>query len=242
MYNHINYYGSIMRLYLNLIFSVLIISFQTIPIKAEVTLNYLISDNSSPFYLKMLEAIPDEGKIQIGPDNAKNTIIEFFDYFCGYCKKIHPELIFYYIYGLLNSRNYLRKYKEQLRLDFPKIYFRKKEKEFLRISELGKKLTQIQLNKNCNSENFFQGNDLKFIKKKYEIVNEKLFINETSFFIVNNDTAKFEIGGYKILEKYINSREDFLNESKSISEINNLIYRINETINIQKIIDDEFNF
>jgi len=92
-----------MRLYLNLIFSVLIISFQTIPIKAEVTLNYLISDNSSPFYLKMLEAIPDEGKIQIGPDNAKNTIIEFFDYFCGYCKKIHPELI-----DLANSNNDVR--------------------------------------------------------------------------------------------------------------------------------------
>jgi hypothetical protein len=172
-----------------------------------------------------------------------NFQTDFIEYVNNkYSKKIHPELIFYYIYGLLNSRNYLRKYKEQLRLDFPKIYFRKKEKEFLRISELGKKLTQIQLNKNCNSENFFQGNDLKFIKKKYEIVNEKLFINETSFFIVNNDTAKFEIGGYKILEKYINSREDFLNESKSISEINNLIYRINETINIQKIIDDEFNF
>ena len=92
-----------MRLYLSLIFSVLIISFQAIPIKAEVTLDYLISDDSSPFYLKMLEAIPDEGKIQIGPDNAKNTIIEFFDYFCGYCKKIHPELI-----DLANSNNDVR--------------------------------------------------------------------------------------------------------------------------------------
>ena len=26
-------------------------------------------------------------------DNAKNTIIEFMDYFCGYCKKVHPELL-----------------------------------------------------------------------------------------------------------------------------------------------------
>ena len=31
--------------------------------------------------------------IQIGPDDAENTIIEFMDYFCGYCKKIHPELM-----------------------------------------------------------------------------------------------------------------------------------------------------
>tara|TARA_B110000438_G_scaffold183849_1_gene175629 strand:- start:73 stop:693 length:621 start_codon:yes stop_codon:yes gene_type:complete len=82
-----------MRLYLSLIFSVLFISFQSIPSRAEITLDYLIFDDSIPFHLKILDAIPDEGKIQVGHDNAKNTIIEFFDYFCGYCKKIHPELI-----------------------------------------------------------------------------------------------------------------------------------------------------
>ena len=82
-----------MRLCLILIFSVLFINFQSLSTRAETTLNYLIFDDTTPFYLKILESIPDEGKIQIGPDNAKNTIIEFFDYYCGYCKKIHPELI-----------------------------------------------------------------------------------------------------------------------------------------------------
>ena len=84
-----------MRLSLGLIFSVLFISIQSFSAGAETTLEYLIFDDSIPFHLKILDAIPDEGKIQVGPDNAKNTIIEFFDYFCGYCKKIHPELIFF---------------------------------------------------------------------------------------------------------------------------------------------------
>ena len=92
-----------MRLSLRLIFSVLFINIQSISAKAEITLNYLIFNDTTPFHLKILDAIPDEGKIQVGPDNAKNTIIEFFDYFCGYCKKIHPELI-----DLTNSRNDLR--------------------------------------------------------------------------------------------------------------------------------------
>ena len=35
-----------------------------------------------------------------GPENAENTIIEFLDYFCGYCKKIHPELM-----KLVKTRN-----------------------------------------------------------------------------------------------------------------------------------------
>jgi len=82
-----------MRLYLNLIFTVLFINLISISIKAEITLNELIFDDTKPFNLKILNAIPEAGKIQIGPDNAKNTIIEFFDYFCGYCKKIHSELV-----------------------------------------------------------------------------------------------------------------------------------------------------
>ena len=60
---------------------------------AEMTLEKLFFDNSQPFHLKILEAIPENGIVQIGPENAENTIIEFLDYFCGYCKKIHPELM-----------------------------------------------------------------------------------------------------------------------------------------------------
>ena len=59
----------------------------------EMTLNELFFDESKPYHLKMLDALPDSAIIQIGPDDAKNTVIEFMDYFCGYCKKIHPELI-----------------------------------------------------------------------------------------------------------------------------------------------------
>ena len=91
-----------MRLYISLIFTVLLLSLN-ISVKAEMTLNELIFDESKTFNLKILEAIPEAGKIQIGPDNAKHTIIEFFDYFCGYCKKIHPELL-----DLVKSRDDVR--------------------------------------------------------------------------------------------------------------------------------------
>ena len=60
---------------------------------AEMTLENLIFDDSKPFHLKILDSLPEKAIIQIGPNDAKNTIIEFMDYFCGYCKKIHSELI-----------------------------------------------------------------------------------------------------------------------------------------------------
>ena len=70
---------------------------------AEMTIENLIYDDSKPFHLKILDTLPSEAIIQIGADDAENTIIEFMDYFCGYCKKIHPELI-----ELANERNDVR--------------------------------------------------------------------------------------------------------------------------------------
>ena len=59
----------------------------------DITLNELFFDDSKPYHIKILEALPKHAIVQIGPDDAENTVIEFMDYFCGYCKKIHPELI-----------------------------------------------------------------------------------------------------------------------------------------------------
>ena len=59
---------------------------------ADMTVEKLIFDNSQPFHLKILEVLPKEGIIQMGSNNSKNTVIEFMDYFCGYCKKMQLEL------------------------------------------------------------------------------------------------------------------------------------------------------
>ena len=68
-------------------------SFTNVFANKTMTLEELFFDNSKPFHLKILQAIPEKGLVQIGPADAENTIIEFMDYFCGYCKKINPELM-----------------------------------------------------------------------------------------------------------------------------------------------------
>ena len=60
---------------------------------ADITINELIFDDTKPIHLKILETLPKEAILQVGADDAENTIIEFMDYLCGYCKKIQPELI-----------------------------------------------------------------------------------------------------------------------------------------------------
>jgi protein-disulfide isomerase len=67
--------------------------FPTNVLSGDITLNELFFDDAKPYYLKVLDALPESAIIAIGPQDAENTIIEFMDYFCGYCKKIHTELI-----------------------------------------------------------------------------------------------------------------------------------------------------
>ena len=66
---------------------------QIIASSDDITVKELILGDQKDFHLKILKAIPENGQISIGPKNAKNTIIEFFDYKCGFCVKMHPELV-----------------------------------------------------------------------------------------------------------------------------------------------------
>ena len=82
-----------MRYFKQLYLLIIITALSCLPLKAEVTVKDLFFDESKPFHLKIIDVIPKQGILQIGNDDAKNTIIEFMDYFCGYCKKVHVELL-----------------------------------------------------------------------------------------------------------------------------------------------------
>jgi protein-disulfide isomerase len=82
-----------MRYFKHLYLLIIITALSCLPLKAEVTVKELFFDESKPFHLKIIDVIPEQGILQIGNDDAKNTIIEFMDYFCGYCKKVHVELL-----------------------------------------------------------------------------------------------------------------------------------------------------
>ena len=83
-----------MRYYLAKFSVFIFLLFPTHVLGNDITLNELFFDDSKPYYLKILDALPESAIISIGPLDAENTVIEFMDYFCGYCKKIHSELIY----------------------------------------------------------------------------------------------------------------------------------------------------
>ena len=71
------------------------IFFQTYSLNvwSEITFKPLFDKSDKFFANKILEIMPSLNYLRIGNPNAKNVIIEFVDYNCGYCKAIHNEII-----------------------------------------------------------------------------------------------------------------------------------------------------
>ena len=63
-----------------------------------------------------------------------------------YKRKIKNEEIFYYIYGLLNSKEFIDKFQNSLNKELPRIPYIKKFDDFLNFSKIGKELANLLLN------------------------------------------------------------------------------------------------
>jgi predicted helicase len=150
-----------------------------------------------------------------------------------------PMDILDYIYAVLYSNKYRKKYNVQLLRNFPKIKFPKNKDEFNSLIVLGEKLRKLHLqeliieNKNINYP--INGNDI-IINKYIKYENNKIFINENQYFDnVKEEVWNYFIGGYRPAYQWIKAKNDKVLKSK-INYIN-ILNSIEETINTQKEID-----
>ena len=81
------------NLYKILVFNFFVVIFSSSQLSAEITLKPLYEKTGRDLAERMIEVMPSLNALSIGNENAKNIIVEFLDYNCGYCKKIHPELM-----------------------------------------------------------------------------------------------------------------------------------------------------
>ena len=97
--------------------------------------------NVFPLYL-----YPTENEANLGEQRKPNldkTIWQKIDACLG--DKTTPEQIFDYIYGVLHTPSYRERYKEFLKIDFPRIPYPQNAEEFNRIASIGEKLRKLHL-------------------------------------------------------------------------------------------------
>lgn len=158
-----------------------------------------------------------------------------------YKKHISPEEILYYIYAILYSNIYRKKYVDFLTIDFPRIPFTKDYKLFSKMSEFGHNLIDLhlvesQMLNKIISKYEGESNSDKIEKIIYDETNKKIYINKDKYFSnVASEVWNYYIGGYQVLQKYLKERigRTMDNPEYFCKVISSIYY----TIDIQKNID-----
>ena len=167
-----------------------------------------------------------------------------------------PEQIFYYIYAVLNSNIYRKKYSDFLKKDFPCIPFTSNHNVFINIGKLGQELADIHLMKSDKLNKSFSrfeisgnntvkkveyipvGSGLVPAQKKDSKENGKVFINKTQYFSdIDKDIWDFQIGDHKIMYDWLKSRKNRTLYSEQIQNYIKIAQALKLTIKYHKKID-----
>jgi predicted helicase len=163
-----------------------------------------------------------------------------------YKKEPEPEEIFYYIYAVLYSNTYRRKYQEFLKIDFPRIPFTRNYKLFGKLVRLGEQLTNLHLLKSPELNNpitkFHGGNSNKIEKREYQENKKRIYINNLQYFEgITSKVWNYYIGGYQVLDKWLKDRKGRSLSSEDIKHYCKIVTALFKTIDIQERIDQFYS-
>jgi predicted helicase len=151
-----------------------------------------------------------------------------------------PIDILDYIYAVLHSPTYREKYKEFLKIDFPRIPYPKNKDTFWQLVKLGGTIRQIHLLESPTVEKYItqypiDGNN-EVGKTKYQ--DGKVYINDTQYFANVPQTAwDFYIGGYQPAQKWLKDRKGRTLEFDDILHYQKIIVALSETDRLMKEIE-----
>jgi predicted helicase len=151
-----------------------------------------------------------------------------------------PIDILDYIYAVLHSPTYREKYKEFLKIDFPRVPYPKDQETFRQLVKLGGELRQIHLLESPVVENFItqypEDGDNVVNSPIYK--NNRVYINKTQYFAHVPQVAwDFYIGGYQPAQKWLKDRKGRQLEFEDILHYQKIIVALSETDRLMKEID-----
>ena len=154
--------------------------------------------------------------------------------------KIAPENVFDYIYAILHSPSYCEKFKEFLKVDFPRVPYPKDGKSFKGLVALGLELRTLHLLESPKVNQFIitypvSGSDTV---EKLDYKDGKVFFNkEQHFGDVPESSWNFYVGGYQPAQKCLKDRKNRTLTNADIEHYQKLIVALKETDRIMKEID-----
>lgn len=151
-----------------------------------------------------------------------------------------PENILDYIYAVLHSPTYREKYKEFLKIDFPRVPYPENKDKFFALAKLGEKLRGLHLMTDPEVNNFIttfpeSGSD-EIEKISYK--DGKVYINTSQYFgNVPEVSWNFYVGGYQPAQKWLKDRKGRKLTNNDIEHYQKIIKVLTETNKVMKEID-----
>ncbi|MFO0704417.1 MAG: type ISP restriction/modification enzyme [Candidatus Andersenbacteria bacterium] len=169
--------------------------------------------------------------------NLDKTIVDKIESLAG---KTKPEDIFDYVYAVVHSLYYRHKYKEFLKIDFPRVPYPKDKKQFQKLVEFGKELRELHLMSSPNVNEFITTYPIagSNMVEKPTFKEGKAWINKEQYFGGVPETAwEFYIGGYKPAQKWLKDRKGRELSSDDIAHYQRIIKVLVETKRVMGEID-----
>jgi len=170
--------------------------------------------------------------------NLNKEIVAKIDKVAG---KTNPEDIYDYIYAVLHSPKYHKKYKEFLKIEFPRVPYPKDKISFKKLVKLGTELRKLHLLESPIVDKYIttysvSGSDAV---DKVTYKDGKVFINKDQYFGKVPEIAwNFYIGGYQPAQKWLKDRKGRKLTNEDIEHYQKIIVALTETDRIMKEIDE----
>ena len=153
---------------------------------------------------------------------------------------LYPQDLFDYIYAVLHSPSYRERYKEFLKIDFPRIPYPTDWEQFRDLAEKGEELRELHLMEdlpNSTGVSFPQAGTLQVDCYRWE--QNRVYINNEQYFENVPESAwNFFIGGYQPAQKWLKDRKGLTLSFEDVKHYQRIIYVLQQTERLMQEIDD----
>lgn len=153
---------------------------------------------------------------------------------------LYPQDLFDYIYAVLHSPSYRERYKEFLKIDFPRIPYPTDWEKFRDLAEYGEELRQLHLMEDLphsTGVTFPIGGTLQVDCYRWE--QNRVYINSEQYFEGVPESAwNFYIGGYQPAQKWLKDRKGMTLSFEDVKHYQRIIYVLQQTERIMVEIDN----
>ena len=152
---------------------------------------------------------------------------------------LYPQDLFDYIYAVLHSPSYRERYKEFLKIDFPRIPYPTDWERFRDLAEKGEELRRLHLMEDLPNQtgvSFPVAGSLQVVCYRWE--QNRVYINSEQYFEGVPEVAwNFFIGGYQPAQKWLKDRKGLTLSFEDVKHYQRIIYVLLQTDRIMKEID-----